>query len=358
MNQITLNQDSRKKVKREMKAAQIKGEMRYYKRLQAFLLLDLRLSLAEVAEFLRHTLRTLYTWLHLFITKGIKGLKPKSPKGRKAKLSKRQKQELKLKIVAGPESNGYPSGRWTAAMIQSLILQHWGKEYATKYISELLNGLGLSHKKMELFSHREDIKAREKWKNETWPELVRKAQREGATILYEDESTFRMWSRNAYSWGEKGIPLKGTAYMNNVFQKVFGALELQSGRFIFRQAESLKATEFSKFLKYLLTRYNCKIYLVVDNGSSHKGQIIRDFLTKNERIELVRLPVYSPQLNPIEKLWKQIKQERLHNRFFASEKVFRKELLKALRLFQDQPSRVDGILKKWRDRALLLQNAV
>ena len=60
----------------------------------------------------------------------------------------------------------------------------------------------------------------------------------------------------------------------------------------------------------------------------------------------------------IEKLWKQVKQERLHNRFFASEKVFRKELLKALRLFQDQPSRVDGILKKWRDRALLLQNAV
>ncbi|MBT9547951.1 MAG: hypothetical protein IV090_21355 [Candidatus Sericytochromatia bacterium] len=74
-------------------------------------------------------------------------------------------------------------------MIQSLILQHWGKEYATKYISERLNGLGLSHKKMELFSHREDIATREKWKNETWPKLVRKAQKEGAVILYEDEST-------------------------------------------------------------------------------------------------------------------------------------------------------------------------
>jgi hypothetical protein len=46
----------------------------------------------------------------------------------------------------------------------------------------------------------------------------------------------------------------------------------------------------------------------------------------------------------IEKLWKQIKQERLHNRFFASENVFRKELLKALWLFQDEPSRVDGML--------------
>jgi len=49
---LTLNQDNRKKVK---------CEMRYYNRLQAFLLLDLRLSLTEVAEFLRHTLRTLYT---------------------------------------------------------------------------------------------------------------------------------------------------------------------------------------------------------------------------------------------------------------------------------------------------------
>lgn len=88
MNTITLNQDSRKKVKREMQTAQVKGEMKYYNRLQAFLLLDLRLSLAEVADYLRHTLRTLYTWLQLFITKGIKGLKPKSSKGRKSKLSK------------------------------------------------------------------------------------------------------------------------------------------------------------------------------------------------------------------------------------------------------------------------------
>ncbi|MBT9545722.1 MAG: hypothetical protein IV090_10075 [Candidatus Sericytochromatia bacterium] len=105
MNTVTLNQDSRKKVKREMKHVQIKGDMRYYNRLQAFLLLDLRLSLAEVADYRRHTLRTLYSWLQLFITKGLNS---KSPKGRKAKLSKRQKQELKRKIVAGPEANGYP----------------------------------------------------------------------------------------------------------------------------------------------------------------------------------------------------------------------------------------------------------
>lgn len=42
---------------------------------------------------------------------------------------------------------------------------------------------------MKLFTHREDLASREKWKNATWPELVRKAQEEGAVILYEDEST-------------------------------------------------------------------------------------------------------------------------------------------------------------------------
>ncbi len=83
MNTITLNQDTRKKVKCEMKQAQIKGEMRYYNRLQVFLLLDLRQSLAEVADYLRHTLRTRYTWLQLFIIKRIKGLKPYLPKAEK-----------------------------------------------------------------------------------------------------------------------------------------------------------------------------------------------------------------------------------------------------------------------------------
>jgi hypothetical protein len=37
-----------------------------------------------------------------------------------------------------------------------------------------------------------------------WPELLQKYSQEGAVILYEDESTLRMWLRNAYSWGEKG----------------------------------------------------------------------------------------------------------------------------------------------------------
>jgi transposase len=77
--------------------------MNYYTRLQAFLLLDLRLSLSQVAEFVSLSLRTLYTWIHLFITKGVKALKPKSPKGRKAKLSKRQKQKKSM------QSNTFPS---------------------------------------------------------------------------------------------------------------------------------------------------------------------------------------------------------------------------------------------------------
>lgn len=352
MNQkIILNQDSRQKVKKEMVWAQINGEMRYYQRLQAFLLLDSRLTFHQVATLIMRTMRTLYTWLKLFIEKGVTALRLKAPKGRKAKLSKAQKQILKARVIAGPEACGYPSGRWTSALIQDLIFRQWGKEYATKYIPELLKNIGLSHKKMELFSHRVDQKQENKWLLEIWPELQHRARQEGAVILYEDESTFRMWSRNAYSWGEKGEQLKGRVYMSNVLQKVFGALELATGRFIFKQAKSLKNHEFVAFLRYLLSRYSQKIYLIADNGSSHKGKKVSDFLAKNTRIEVVRLPVYSPHLNPIEKLWKQVKQERLHNRFFASEQIFRKELLKALRLFQDEPSRSDGFLKKWRETA-------
>lgn len=347
MNKTNLSQNTRKHIKREMDKARIQGAMRYFQRLQAFLLLD-KLLFEEVAEFVSKTPRTLYNWLSLFATQGLKGIRPKVPTGRKSKLTKVQRKQLKSKILAGPESNGYPSGRWTAAMIQLMIVREWGKEYAIKYIPELLKSLGLSYKKMELFSFREDLDARRKWHDETWPELARQAKIEGAAILFEDESTFRMWSRSAHSWGERGKRLKGHVYMNNIYQKVFGALDLDSGRFTFRQAKSLKANEFVAFLKYLLTRYKQKIYLVIDNGSSHKGQAVRDFLEKHDRLELVRLPVYSPQLNPIEKLWKQIKHERLHNRFFASEKAFRKVLLKALRLFQDEHSRVDGFLRKWR----------
>ena len=53
--------------------------------------------------------------------------------------------------------------------------------------------------------------------------------------------------------------------------------------------------------------------MVWDGGSNHKGPAMREFLRKNSRLRLERLPAYSPHLNPVEAVWSWLKYGRLAN---------------------------------------------
>nr|WP_229599724.1 transposase [Runella slithyformis] len=71
------------------------------------------------------------------------------------------------------------------------------------------------------------------------------------------------------------------------------------------------------FLEYLCRRYRSKDLIVIWDGATiHRSQAIKDFLARKKgRVHLVALPGYSPELNPVELLWSQLKRE-LKNRVF------------------------------------------
>jgi len=67
------------------------------------------------------------------------------------------------------------------------------------------------------------------------------------------------------------------------------------------------------FLRHLLRHLRGKVVVVWDGGSNHKGPVVRKFLERNRRLHLVRLPAYSPALNPVEAVWSWLKWGRLAN---------------------------------------------
>jgi transposase len=67
------------------------------------------------------------------------------------------------------------------------------------------------------------------------------------------------------------------------------------------------------FLRDLLRHLRGKVIVVWDGGSNHKGPLIREFLRRNRRLRLERLPSYAPELNPVEMLWSWLKYSRLAN---------------------------------------------
>ena len=67
------------------------------------------------------------------------------------------------------------------------------------------------------------------------------------------------------------------------------------------------------FLRDLLKHLRGEVVVVWDGGGNHKGPLIRDFLRRNERLSLERLPAYAPALNPVEAVWSWLKYGQLAN---------------------------------------------
>ena len=67
------------------------------------------------------------------------------------------------------------------------------------------------------------------------------------------------------------------------------------------------------FLRDLLKHLRGKVVVVWDGGPNHKGPAMREFLRKNRRLRLERLPAYSPHPNPVEAVWSWLKYGRLAN---------------------------------------------
>jgi transposase len=212
--------------------------------------------------------------------------------------------------------------------------------------------MGLSHKKAQTVCYKADPQEQRKWVTERLPRLMKKAITEGAKILWQDEATFQIWVGNGYSWGERGKELEAAISLDKGKQKIYGVIELQSGKltYSFSKKKHGDGHEFLDYLKYLLTRYKgTKIYVVIDNGPIHQGTQITQFLKENQdRIELERLPAYSPKFNPIEKVWKKMKNKSFHNRYFKNEKMLIKTLRNCLKYYQENVDQVLSVMKKWR----------
>jgi transposase len=103
----------------------------------------------------------------------------------------------------------------------------------------------------------------------------------------------------------------------------FGAVRLRDGKFTFRrETESFNAQTFLEFmraLKQIARRSNRPAVVIADNAKYHHAVLHKEWREHNAEILLLDfLPPYSPELNPIERVWKLTRRLCLHNRYFET----------------------------------------
>ena len=101
----------------------------------------------------------------------------------------------------------------------------------------------------------------------------------------------------------------------------FGAVSLSTGQFVRMMCSVFNAETFLGFLKRLLRHQTRgrRMFVVLDNARYHHALLLAPFLRRYaRRLRLLFLPPYSPQLAPIERVWKLARRLATHNRYFAT----------------------------------------
>lgn len=89
---------------------------------------------------------------------------------------------------------------------------------------------------------------------------------------------------------------------------LFGALNLATQKFYWKSTDKGNASSFIQFLNQLRSTFpGDQIHLILDNSSVHKNKRVKNYLQKHPEVFLYFLPPYSPEYNPVEKLWWWIK---------------------------------------------------
>lgn len=102
---------------------------------------------------------------------------------------------------------------------------------------------------------------------------------------------------------------------------LFGAVNLRTGKLVTMMISPFDGETFRYFLG-LLTRHrkrSGKTVYILDNAAYHHAAELEPFVGERSRfLRLDFLPPYSPQLNPIERVWKLLRRLCLHNEYFPN----------------------------------------
>ncbi len=154
---------------------------------------------------------------------------------------------------------------------------------------------------------------------------LRQAQADAGDIvlLYADESEALTHPYLAHAWAEKGADLRVNAPGQSRKVAMMGALDAATRELIVSTSPTKTSADVIRMLRRLDWRYGPKpgstrrpVVLVWDNGPVHTSRATRVALAERPWITVEWLPRYAPELNDIERSWRDLKRHHLAHRTF------------------------------------------
>lgn len=187
--------------------------------------------------------------------------------------------------------------------------------YTVSGMRSWLKRNAFSYKKPALVPGKANEEQQKKWIEEY--EKLKAALAPDETICFMDGVHPTHNTQLAYGWIKKGFRKEICANSGRSRLNLSGAVDLISKKLHIQEDNTLNADATIAFLKKIEDAYptKVKIHLFSDNARYYKNKAVKSYLEQS-KIELHFLPPYSPNLNPIERLWKWMKERVMYNTYY------------------------------------------
>lgn len=296
----------------------------------------------QVAQTLGLHRKTVYGWLAAYREGGKDALKARPVPGRPPKLGGRELSRLYALIVGrDPRQLQFEFALWTREMVREVIRREFRISLSVVSVGRLLRKLGLSPQRPLHRAYQQDPEAVERFKRESYPAIRAAALEAGATVYFCDEAGVRSDYHSGTTWS----PVGRTPVVRNTGQRfsvnMISAVTAKGALRFAVYAGNTNAEVFIDFCKRLLHDAPGPVYLIVDGHPAHRATATKTFVAATEgRLKLFFLPGYSPELNPDEWVWKNVKHDRIGKTGVTSAEDLKSKAIGALRRLQKRPGLV------------------
>ncbi len=205
--------------------------------------------------------------------------------------------------------------------IVTYVKAEFGIRYTVAGMNKWLHHQGFSYKKPKGVPHKFDPEMQQAF-IEHYNETLRNSKN---PVLFMDAVHPTQSTKLSYGWIRKGQDKVIETTGSRTRLNIIGALSLQNiGATVTETYDTINSESIVRFFwklkkeHYLLEQ---KVHLVLDGAAYHQSEMVRN-AAKVLNIELHYLPPYSPNLNPIERLWKVMNEYARNNIYFSSKAEF------------------------------------
>lgn len=302
-------------------------------------------NLTDVADMVLTTDKTLRNWLKLFIEFDYEGLIEKEGRGRRPRLPYDSEDAFRDALTAAQDET--QGGSIDGKAVQQLLLDKFDCNYSLNGVYSLLDRLNIVWISGRSKHPKSSNEVQEIFKQE-FPEqakiLAQKLNQNQIEVWWQDEA--RVGQRGTISriWASKGTRPRVVRQQQFQSTYIFGAVCPDKDKGVGLILPQANAGMMQMHLDQISLSVDEGFHAIImmDRASWHTTEALN--IPKN--ISLFPLPPYSPELNPVEQIWQQLRRHSLSNRTFKDYDDSVQSCSQAWNTFVDEEGRIKNLCSR------------